>query len=67
MKHYQQNDPVGLPGTSVPDPMPVPDMKHSFSMYTMNFKEIEVIGLSKFRIQQIKSELALMQVRDKRN
>lgn len=62
LKHYQQDDPVGLPGAPVPDPMPVPDMKHSFSVYTMTFKEIQVYGLSKFRIENIKSELALMQV-----
>lgn len=62
LKHYQQYDPVGLPGAPIPDPMPVPDMKHSFSMYTMNFKQINVHGLSKFRIEHIHSELALMQV-----
>ncbi|XP_053990193.1 uncharacterized protein LOC128882579 [Hylaeus volcanicus] len=62
LKHYQQDDPVGLPGAPIPDPMPVPDMKHSFSMYTMNFKQISVYGLSKFRIVRMESELALMQV-----
>ncbi|XP_054010122.1 uncharacterized protein LOC128893298 [Hylaeus anthracinus] len=62
LKHYQQDDPVGLPGAPIPDPMPVPDMKHSFSMYTMNFKQINVYGLSKFRIVRMESELALMQV-----
>lgn len=62
LKHYQQDDPVGLPGAPIPDPMPVPDMKHSFSMYTMNFKQINVYGLTKFRIEHVESELALMQV-----
>ncbi|XP_043257084.1 uncharacterized protein LOC122399994 [Colletes gigas] len=62
LKHYQQDDPVGLPGAPVPDPMPVPDMKHSFSMYTMNFKQVNVYGLSKFRIVRMESELSLMQV-----
>ncbi|XP_015599884.1 uncharacterized protein LOC107269941 [Cephus cinctus] len=62
LKHYQQTDPVGFPGAPIPDPMPVPDMKHSFSIYTMNFKEINVYGLSKFRIDNILSELKLMQV-----
>ncbi|XP_076379978.1 uncharacterized protein LOC117229275 isoform X2 [Megalopta genalis] len=42
--------------------MSVPDMKHSFSMYTMDFKQINVYGLSKFRIVNVQSELALMQV-----
>ncbi|XP_057323955.1 uncharacterized protein LOC130666735 [Microplitis mediator] len=62
LKHYQQPDPIGLPGAPIPDPMMVPDMKHSFSMYTMNFKSIKVYGLSKFRIEHVQSELALMQV-----
>ncbi|XP_012270232.1 uncharacterized protein LOC105694290 [Orussus abietinus] len=62
LKHYQQEDPIGLPGAPIPDPMPVPDMKHSFSMYTMNFRNTSVYGLSKFRIEHIRSELALMQV-----
>ncbi|RLU14768.1 hypothetical protein DMN91_012655 [Ooceraea biroi] len=62
LKHYQQDDPVGLPGAPIPDPMPVPDMKHSFSIYTMNFRQINVYGLSKFRIEHVESELARMQV-----
>jgi hypothetical protein len=62
LKHYQQPDPIGLPGAPVPDPMSVPDMKHSFSMFTMNLNSIKVYGLSKFRIEHIRSELALMQV-----
>ncbi|XP_019700204.2 uncharacterized protein LOC109503583 isoform X2 [Harpegnathos saltator] len=62
LKHYQQDDPVGLPGAPIPDPMPVPDMKHSFSMYTMHFKQINVYGLAKFRIEHVESELARMQV-----
>ncbi|CAK9805793.1 hypothetical protein ANTQUA_LOCUS4569 [Anthophora quadrimaculata] len=62
LKHYQQDDPIGLPGAPIPDPMPVPDMKHSFSMYTMNFKQVNVYGLSKFRIIRVESELARMQV-----
>ncbi|OAD59075.1 hypothetical protein WN48_09384 [Eufriesea mexicana] len=62
LKHYQQDDPIGIPGAPIPDPMPVPDMKHSFSIYTMNFKQVNVYGLSKFRIVNAESELALMQV-----
>ncbi|XP_029156496.1 uncharacterized protein LOC114929202 [Nylanderia fulva] len=62
LKHYQQDDPVGLPGAPIPDPMAVPDMKHSFSMYTMNFKKVNVYGLSKFHIKHVESELARMQV-----
>lgn len=42
--------------------MAVPDMKQSFSMFTMNLNTIKVHGLSKFRIEHVRSELALMQV-----
>ncbi|KAJ8678797.1 hypothetical protein QAD02_014584 [Eretmocerus hayati] len=62
LKHYQQPDPVGIPGAPIPDPMPVPDMKHSFSIYTMDMRSIKVYGLSKFRIESMKSELSTMQV-----
>ncbi|XP_008560727.1 uncharacterized protein LOC103580671 [Microplitis demolitor] len=62
LKHYQQPDPIGIPGAPISDPMTVPDMKHSFSMYTMDLKSIKIYGLSKFRIEHVHSELALMQV-----
>lgn len=63
LEHYKQEDPVGLPGAPIPDPMPIPDMKHSFSVATMNFKTVNVYGLSKFRIEHIRSNLADMKVK----
>lgn len=62
LKHYQQDDPIGLPGAPIPDPMPVPDMKTSIMGGTINLQKINVYGLSKFRIEHVKSELAQMQV-----
>ncbi|XP_046416694.1 uncharacterized protein LOC124177860 [Neodiprion fabricii] len=62
LEHYQQEDPIGLPGAPIPDPMNVPDMKNSFSVYTMEFKDIQVYGLAKFRIHQIHANIAAMQV-----
>lgn len=62
LNHYKQEDPVGLPGAPVADPMPIPDMKHSFSYATMNFMSAHVHGLSRFRIRHIRSNLAAMQV-----
>ncbi|XP_058788883.1 uncharacterized protein LOC131662910 [Phymastichus coffea] len=61
LKHYQQADPVGLPGAPVPDPMDVPPMRHSFSMFSMDLRAIKLHGLSRFRIEHARSELALMQ------
>lgn len=63
LDHYKQEDPVGLPGAPITDPMPIPDMKHSFTYATMHFKSAKVHGLSRFRIQHIQSNLAAMQVR----
>lgn len=63
LKHYQQEDPIGLPGTVIPDPLPVPDMKQSISVYTLDLNEIKVYGTSKFRIDEMHSDIALMQVR----
>jgi hypothetical protein len=62
LDHYKQEDPVGLPGAPVSDPMPIPDMKHSFTYATMHFKSANVHGLSRFRIQHIKSDLAALKV-----
>lgn len=62
LEHYKKDDPVGLPGAPVPDPMPIPDMKHSFSVATMQFRTANLYGLSKFRIEHIQSDLAAMQV-----
>lgn len=62
LNHYKQEDPVGLPGAPIADPMPIPDMKRSFTYATMHFTSAHVHGLSRFRIQHIKSNLAAMQV-----
>ncbi|XP_015111892.1 uncharacterized protein LOC107037713 [Diachasma alloeum] len=62
LKHYQQDDPIGLPGAPIPDPMSIPELKQTFTAVTMHFTDVNVYGLSKFRIANIHSELAQMQV-----
>ncbi|XP_061721251.1 uncharacterized protein LOC133528057 [Cydia pomonella] len=63
MEHYQQPEPVGLPGADVPDPYPVPDMTHSISFgTTLHFKNTLVYGISKFRILHINAEIGDMEV-----
>nr|XP_018914135.1 PREDICTED: uncharacterized protein LOC109042037 [Bemisia tabaci]XP_018914137.1 PREDICTED: uncharacterized protein LOC109042037 [Bemisia tabaci]XP_018914138.1 PREDICTED: uncharacterized protein LOC109042037 [Bemisia tabaci]XP_018914139.1 PREDICTED: uncharacterized protein LOC109042037 [Bemisia tabaci] len=62
LEHYKDPDPVGLPNDPVPDPMPIPDIKHSFSLHTMTLRNITVHGLSKFRIDNAFSDLVDMQV-----
>jgi hypothetical protein len=51
LNHYKQEDPVGLPGASISDPMPIPNMKQSFALAKMQFSSAHVHGLSRFRIQ----------------
>ncbi|KAJ8733816.1 hypothetical protein PYW07_014367 [Mythimna separata] len=62
MKHFQQPDPVGLPGADIPDPFPVPDMKQSLHMATLNLKNTAVHGISKFRILYVNAEIGSMEV-----
>lgn len=62
LEHYKQEDPVGIPGAKIPDPMPIPKMKHTFPVATMTFNNMNVNGLSKFRIVHIKSEISSMEV-----
>lgn len=63
IEHYKQEDPVGVPGVPIPEPLDIPPLKQSFSVATMNFKNVKLYGLSKFRIDHIESDLAAMQVK----
>ncbi|CAG9107173.1 hypothetical protein JYU34_011201 [Plutella xylostella] len=62
LEHFKSPDPVGLPGANIPDPYPVPDTKQSFSVTTMNFKNMAVYGISKFKIIYIDAEVGDMEV-----
>ncbi|KAF2883584.1 hypothetical protein ILUMI_22579 [Ignelater luminosus] len=62
LEHYKQKDPVGIPGAPVPDPLDIPPLSHSFSIGKMNFENVKLYGLSKFRIIYIRADLAAMQV-----
>ncbi|PSN43110.1 hypothetical protein C0J52_10472 [Blattella germanica] len=45
LEHYKQEDPVGIPGAPIPDPMPIPDMTHSFSLSVgMRINKLEILG-----------------------
>ena len=58
--HFKQEDPVGIPGAPVPDPMVVPEIKHSFSVGNMKMRNVSIFGLSKFRIKYSKIDLNSM-------
>lgn len=62
LNHYKQADPVGIPGAPIPDPMGIPPMKHSFSVATMHFMNVNVRGLSKFRIKHVRTDLSALKV-----
>lgn len=62
LEHYQQVDPVGIPGAPVPDPFPVPDVKKSIGMGTLSMKNTKAYGFSKFRIKSVKLDLNALKV-----
>lgn len=62
LEHYKQPDPVGIPGAPIPDPMVLPDMKQSFSVGTMNFKNQKLYGLKNFRIRHIVADINAMKL-----
>lgn len=60
LKHYKQKDPVGIPGVPIPDPMDIPPLKHSLPFGQMHMQNVKLYGLSKFRVEFIKIDLAAM-------
>lgn len=63
LDHYKQNDPVGLPMKSVPDPFPVDDVKKSIGMGTLSMRNTQAYGFSKFRIKSVKVDMNAMMVK----
>ncbi|XP_053680919.1 uncharacterized protein LOC128731803 isoform X2 [Anopheles nili] len=59
---YKLEDPVGLPGATIPDPMPIPEIKQSFSFAKMHLRNVLAQGMSKFRIRYFHTELNSMSV-----
>lgn len=55
--HYKQEDPVGIPGAPIPDPMPVPDISKSLGLATFNMRNVLAHGLSKFRIKNLNIDI----------
>ncbi|XP_039479149.1 uncharacterized protein LOC120443853 isoform X1 [Drosophila santomea] len=58
--HFQQEDPQGLPGVPVPDPLEVPNVKKSMGMANLDMKQVKAHGLSKFRIDKMNLDLKEM-------
>ncbi|KAB0801172.1 hypothetical protein PPYR_05526 [Photinus pyralis] len=62
IEHYKQEDPIGIPGVPIPEPLDIPPLTHSFSVGRMNFENVKLYGLPKFRIDHVTADLAKMQV-----
>jgi len=62
LKHFQRPDPVGFPGAPIPDPLSIPPMNKDFGMAFMTFKNMTVHGLSKFKVEQVNTDLKNMKV-----
>ncbi|ERL89853.1 uncharacterized protein LOC109536136 [Dendroctonus ponderosae] len=62
VEHYKQRDPVGVPGAPIPDPLPIPPMNHSFSVGKMNFRDMQLYGLKKFRIEHVTLDVAALRL-----
>ncbi|KAI5700436.1 hypothetical protein M8J76_000526 [Diaphorina citri] len=63
LKHFQQKDPIGIPGAVLPDPMPLPDLTKSLGILgSVTFKNIQLFELSQFRLSHINTDLERMQI-----
>ncbi|XP_030556609.1 uncharacterized protein LOC115759729 [Drosophila novamexicana] len=62
LEHYKQEDPVGLPGAPVPDPIEVPDMAKNIGISNLNMMKVKAYGLSKFRIASINADFKEMKI-----
>ncbi|XP_001945904.1 uncharacterized protein LOC100166777 isoform X1 [Acyrthosiphon pisum] len=62
LKHYQHPDPVGFPGAPIPDPLSIPPMNKDFGVAFMTFKNMTVHGLSKFKVENVNTDLKNMRV-----
>lgn len=62
IKHYKEFGTVTVPDASVPDPMPIPTTKKTFSGNDMTFTNTKVYGLSNFTIEHVNTDLDKMQV-----
>ena len=62
LEHYKQDDPLGLPGLPIPDPMEIPDFKGNFPVAEIKFSEAMLHNLAKFRIDYVRTDLRDLKV-----
>ncbi|ODN01552.1 hypothetical protein Ocin01_05122 [Orchesella cincta] len=65
IKHFKQDDPRGIPpeiGDVVKDPMPIPNLEQSFSGTKMKFEDLNMYGLSTFRLDYARALISDMKI-----
>lgn len=62
LEHFKQDDPKGIPGAPIPDPMTIPDFKGSFSVADINFSEAMLYNMSQFRLNYVRTDLKDLKV-----
>ena len=62
LDHFKQDDPRGIPGLPIPDPMPIPDFKGQFSVAEIRFSDAHLHQLSQFRIDYVRTDLKELKV-----
>ncbi|CAL8109661.1 unnamed protein product [Orchesella dallaii] len=65
IKHFKQDDPRGVPsemGDVVKDPMPIPNLEESFSGTKMKFEDLNIHGLSKFRLDYARALISDLKI-----
>lgn len=68
IRHFKQDDPKGVPpemGDVVKDPMPIPNLpEQSFSGTKMKFEDMQIYGLSKFKLDYARALLSDLKVNE---
>lgn len=62
LEHFKQDDPRGIPGLPIPDPMPIPDFKGQFPVAEIKFTDAMLHQLSQFRIDYVRTDLKDLKV-----
>uniref|UniRef100_A0A2M4AV12 Putative hemolymph juvenile hormone binding protein n=2 Tax=Anopheles triannulatus TaxID=58253 RepID=A0A2M4AV12_9DIPT len=60
--HYKEDNPRGLPGATIPDPMHIPDIRQSVSIATIYMTKMKVFGMAQFEIRYFHTELNSMAI-----
>ncbi|CAG0900804.1 unnamed protein product [Darwinula stevensoni] len=62
LEHFKQEDPLGIPGIPLQDPMDIPDFQGAFSIVKIQFTKAQVLKLTKFRIKRVHVDVANLKV-----